>query len=332
MTGPDIQIGRELLDRDVLPARPDRAAVAILTQPGAAHIARMVQGAIGVRSEILEVPDGEPAKSLPEAERVYTELNRLGLTRHDTVVCVGGGTVTDLGGFVAATYLRGVEAVYVPTTVLGAVDAATGGKTGVNVGGKNLVGVFAEPTRVVIDIGVLEELPEDVRREGLAEALKAGLIADPALVELLEHDGLGADLEPIVRRAVAVKVDVVSGDFRESGRRAILNYGHTIGHAVEVAAGLGHGSAIAVGMVAAGVVSELLVGFPDAARQHHLIEHLGLPTTATFDRARVRDLIGLDKKRDTTGARMVLLERIGTPVVRPVGEAELEQALDEITA
>ena len=331
MTGPDIKIGRRLLDRDVLPERPDRSAVAILTQPGAAHVARLVSRGIDERSEVIEVADGEAAKSLAEAERVYTELNRIGLNRYDTVLAVGGGTVTDLAGFVAATYLRGVEAVYVPTTVLGAVDAAIGGKTGVNVGGKNLVGVFSEPARVVIDIAVLEELPLEVRRQGLAEALKAGLIADPALVELLERDGLQADLEPVVRRAVSVKVDVVSGDYREAGRRAILNYGHTVGHAVEVAAGLSHGSAIAVGMVAAGVVSQLLVGFPDAQRQFDLIGHLGLPTAVSFDRARVRQLISLDKKRDASGTRMVLLENIGAPVLRTVGESDLARALDAVT-
>ena len=332
----DILIGRGVLGDELLVGRDGRERVAILSQPGALEIARRLEdqlGATGLATTVIELPDGEAAKTLDVAGTTYLELNRLGMTRHDSLVAVGGGAVTDLGGFVAATYLRGIEAVYCPTTLLGAVDAGIGGKTGVNVGGKNLIGVFAHPARIVIDLDVLEALPDHLLRQGMAEALKAGLIGDPELVTMLERDGLAADLDGVVTRAVAVKVGVVREDFREGGRRAVLNYGHTIGHAVEVSASMSHGEAVAVGMVAAGAVSTVLTGFTEAGRQKAIIEHLGLPTgVPAIDRDEVKRLINLDKKRDSTGIRKVLLEAIGRPVVQTVDPATIDQALDAITA
>jgi 3-dehydroquinate synthase len=335
VTESEIIIGRGAFSAEILPPQPDRRRVAILSQEGAREVAHGIGEALvaaGLEVGVIAVPDGEAAKTLQTAEHLYEELNRLGLSRSDTVLAVGGGAVTDLGGFIAATYLRGVEAVYCATTLLGAVDAAIGGKTGINVGGKNLVGVFAHPARIVVDLDVLEALPRRLLTQGMAEALKAGLVGDSDLVDLLERAGLEADLEAVVNRAVAVKMSVVHGDFREAGRRAILNYGHTIGHAVEVVAGISHGEAVAIGMVAAGVVSEHLVGFDDALRVEATIERLGLPVLAPpgLDRRRLLDLVSLDKKRDTSGIRMVLLEAIGRPVVQPVGEATIESALDAI--
>ncbi|NNC93502.1 MAG: 3-dehydroquinate synthase [Acidimicrobiia bacterium] len=331
----EISIGRGVFTTAILPPRSERRQVAILSQPGAQAIARGIGetlAASGLLVGVIDVPDGEAAKTLQTAERIYAELNRRGLSRDDTVLAVGGGAVTDFGGFIAATYLRGIEAVYCATTLLGAVDAAIGGKTGINVGGKNLVGVFSHPSRVVVDLDVLDVLPEDLRIQGMAEVLKAGLIGDLELVDLLERDGLGADLDQVVRRAVAVKMSVVEGDFREAGRRAILNYGHTIGHAVEIVAGISHGEAVAIGMVAAGVVSEQLVGFDEADRVTRVIESLGLPVGAPggLDRGRMLQLVGLDKKRDTSGIRMVLLEAIGRPVVQAVDETIINSALDAI--
>ena len=277
------------------------------------------------------VPDGDDAKTLAVIEDLYRWMLELGLTRSDTLVGVGGGALTDAAGFAAATYLRGVEAVYIPTTVLGAVDAAIGGKTGVNLDGKNLVGAFRHPARVVIDVDVLDRLPDGVKRGGLAEALKAGLIGDPALVGLHEEHGAAADLDQVVRRAVAVKAAVVGRDFTEQGERAHLNYGHTIGHAVEVAAGLGHGEAVAIGMVAAGRAAAVEVGFADEARQSAAIAGLGLPVSAPgLGRDEVLALVGRDKKRDAAGLRMVLLEGIGSPLVRHVGSATVGAALDAL--
>ncbi len=315
----------------LLPASPGRRRVAILTQPGPARHARQVARSLraaGLQVAVRVLPDRDRAKTLQVAEDCFLWLNGLALTRQDTVVGVGGGAVTDLAGFVAALYLRGVEAVMVPTTLLGAVDAAVGGKTGVNVGGKNLAGVFRHPARVVIDLSVLSDLPVPLIREGAAEALKAGLIADPALVALYERHGLQAPLDEVVRRAVLIKAAVVTEDFTEAGVRAVLNYGHTVGHAIETAARIPHGHAVAIGMVAAGVVAAELVGFDGQERQRAVIEQLGLPVTAPpVDPGEVRGLMALDKKRDAAGLRMVLLERIGVAVVRPVAAASVEPAL-----
>lgn len=331
----EILVGRGVVDAaTVLGDRPGRSRVAVLAQPTVARLARGLARDIrsaGLECDVRVVPDREDVKTLEAVSGIYEWLNDLGMTRDDTVVGVGGGALTDAAGFAAATYLRGVEAVYVPTTLLGAVDAAIGGKTGVNVGGKNLVGAFAHPQRVVIDADVLDELPPEIVREGAAEALKAGLIGDPALVGIYERDGLDADLEEVVRRSVAVKAGVVNRDFTETGERAHLNYGHTVGHAVEVAAPMAHGHAVAVGMVAAGRVSALLAGFADEDRQRAVIEGLGLPVAAPgVTRAEAERLVALDKKRDASGLRFVVLEAVGRPSVRVIDSATLGAALDAV--
>jgi 3-dehydroquinate synthase len=221
-----------------------------------------------------------------------------------------------------------VQAVLVPTTLLAAVDAAIGGKTAVNVDGKNLVGVFKHPERVLVDLDVLGALPEELLREGSAEALKVGMIADREIVELYAHEGIAAPLREIVAKAVAVKAEVVSEDYRETGRRAILNYGHTIGHAVETLARVSHGEAVAVGMVAAAAASEAVTGFPAAGLQNDVLARLGLPVQAPdLPVERVRRVMELDKKRDESGLRMVLLEDIGRPVLRSVDDATVDAAL-----
>ncbi len=313
------------------------AAAAFLTQPPAATLARRIAteaAAAGItNTEVRVLPDGEAAKNLSTVEEVYEWLNSLAFTRADLVVGVGGGALTDLAGFVAATYLRGVEVVYLPTTLLGAVDAAIGGKTGVNVGGKNLAGVFRHPARVVVDLDVLDRLPPGLRREGAAEAVKAGFIADPAIVNEYESHGADASLDIVVPAAIAVKVHTVTADFREQGLRAILNYGHTIGHAVEVAGAISHGDAVAIGMVAAGKISELLLGFKQAERQTEVIRGIGLPVRApAVDPEQVAMLMDRDKKRDAAGIRMVLLEDFGKPVVRHVSSELIEAGLAAIGA
>jgi 3-dehydroquinate synthase len=329
----EILVVNEALDsaETILPPSSQRQQVAILTQPGSAPYANRVAQTLhdtGLTVTVRVVPDRDASKTLQVAEECFLWLNDLALTRQDTVIGIGGGAVTDLAGFVAAVYLRGVEAVQVPTTLLAAVDAAVGGKTGVNVGGKNLAGVFRHPARVVVDLSVLASLPVALVREGAAEALKAGLIADPALVALYERHGLEAPMGEVVRRALSVKAAVVAEDFTEAGVRAILNYGHTVGHAVETAAGIPHGHAVAIGMVAAGAVAAEMVGFDAQDRQRAAIEKLGLPVTAPpVDGAEVRRLMALDKKRDAGGLRMVLLERIGVAVIRPVAAASVEPAL-----
>ncbi len=328
----EVSILRGLSADDLLPDRPEREKVAVFVQPGAAAVAApLLERIPDIEAHQMTLPDRDAAKTLAVVGAAYQWLADIGIGRHDTIVGVGGGATTDVVGFVAATYLRGVELVQVPTTLLGAVDASIGGKTGINLGGKNLVGAFYHPARIAIDLDVMERLPDELKREGLAEALKAGLIADPELFTLIEKVGLDADLEVVVPRSVAVKVAVVNEDFRETGLRAILNYGHTIGHAVEIVAGLPHGHAVAVGMAAAGRIAEELVGFQSADRQQGAIAGLGLPVRVSRqERAAVHEVLARDKKRDASGIRMVLLRSIGDPVVLSVSTPVIDAGLASI--
>jgi 3-dehydroquinate synthase len=329
----EVVVGRGLPE-SILPPRSDRERAAVLTQPGATHIAFVVAERLraeGLAVEVTGLPDRDEAKNLQVVETVYQALARFGLGRHDTVVGVGGGSVSDVAGFVAGTWLRGVEVVHLPTTLLGAVDAAIGGKTGVNLAGKNLVGVFWHPTRVVVDVTVLEDLPASLRREGLSEAIKAGLVGDPDLFELLAKHGESAPLEAVVSRSAAVKARIVSEDEREVGIRSILNFGHTIGHAIEFSSPLSHGECVAVGMISACAISEQRLGFQDRRRVTQALEGLGLPLTVDgLDRARVEDLLRHDKKRDAAGLRMVLLGAIGEPVTVHVTQHDIEIGLDAV--
>lgn len=313
----------------VLPERPGRDAAVFLTQPGAASdVTARVAATVGdIRTLIHVLEDREEAKELEAVGRIYDALADFNLGRHDTIVGVGGGAATDVAGFVAATWLRGVESVLVPTTLLAAVDAAVGGKTGINRRGKNLVGAFWLPSRVCVDLDLLADLPESLLREGAAEVLKAGLLADPAIVEEYERSGINADLRVVVPRAIAVKAGVVNEDLTEQGRRAILNFGHTIGHAVELLAPMAHGHAVSVGMVAAGVVSHARFGF-DHRWLSALLFELGLPVAASGVSLRAGlELVQRDKKRTSEGVRMVLLRSIGDPVVESVSTDELEIAM-----
>ncbi len=321
--GGEALVGRGIIAAEhLLPARTSRQKAAVLTQPGARPVAEQVAevlSAAGVEAAVRLLPDREAAKTLQVTEEVYGWLAGWELGRHDTVMGVGGGAVTDVAGFVAATWLRGVEVAHLPTTLLGAVDAAVGGKTGLNFGGKNLIGAFWHPSRVVVDLDVLDRIPARLRTEGLAEILKAGLIGDPQLVATLERHGSEVPLDAIVVPAITVKARVVMADPGEAGERAHLNYGHTIGHALEVAGGMAHGEAVALGMVAAGAISRDVVGFAEAARVETVIGRLGLPRLApVVDLDLVWQLLSLDKKRDQGGLRMVLLIEIGRPELHHV--------------
>ncbi|HJU50894.1 MAG TPA: 3-dehydroquinate synthase family protein [Acidimicrobiia bacterium] len=319
----EIIIGRGLPE-PLLPPRETRERTVVLLSPGASGPAADVAARSGATDQFV-LPDREEAKSLAVVSRVYEWLAELGLGRGDTILAVGGGAATDVAGFVAATWLRGIEAVFYPTTLLGAVDAAIGGKTGINLAGKNLIGAFHLPSRVLINLDLLERLPATLRLEGLAEALKAGYVADPGLVDILSSNE--AALEEVVERAVKVKVATVEADYRESDQRAILNFGHTIGHAVEVLAPLPHGLAVAVGMVAAATISNARFGF-DHRQLIDTIFGLGLPVAAAgVPLQPALQLISLDKKRSAAGVRMVLLKAPGSPVVEPVTPDLLELGL-----
>ena len=320
----DVVIAPGLLDElpAVLPPFTHARRAALVSAGGisALYAERVTAGlrARGLAVEPVLVPDGEEAKSLATVAGVYHRLAAMPLGRDDLIVALGGGVVGDLAGFAAATWNRGVAVVQLPTTLLAQVDAAIGGKTGVNLAeGKNLVGAFHQPLAVVADIATLASLPARELRAGLGEAVKYGFIADPAVLDLLERDPVAAVagepelLTEVVRRGVAVKARIVAADEREAGQRALLNYGHTFGHAFEVLAGYGtyrHGEAVALGMVAAARLGERLgVSEPGLAqRTVAVLAPLGLPTGGLqLDPAAVWDVLGRDKKA-RGGVRFVL--------------------------
>jgi 3-dehydroquinate synthase len=275
----------------------------------------------GVAAEALVVPDGEAAKTAEVAAGAWEQLGRLGLTRSDAVVGIGGGAVTDLAGFLAATWVRGVRVVQVPTSLLGMVDAAVGGKTGINTGaGKNLVGAFHPPVAVLADTDVLAGLPEAEFRSGLAEVVKCGFIADGAILDLLDADPTGRQATAeLIERAVRVKAAAVGEDLYDTGRREFLNYGHTLGHAIERVEDFGwrHGEAVAVGLVFAAELAGQagLLNAAEVARHRALVAAMGLPTSYAGDWARLQQVMRVDKKARGASLRFVVLDGLGSPTI-----------------
>ena len=296
----------------------------------------------------LVVPTGEAAKSAAVVADCWERLGAARFTRSDAIVTLGGGATTDVGGFVAATWLRGVRVVHLPTTLLGMVDAAVGGKTGINTGvGKNLVGAFHEPAGVICDLGLLRTLPRAELVSGMGEIVKCGFIADPEILRLAALDDAldpsSATLRELVERAVRVKAEVVAGDLRETGGseghpgREVLNYGHTMGHAIERATdyGVRHGEAVALGMVFVAELARLAGRLDDATARLHetTLAGVGLPTQ--WDGASFDDLLAtmrVDKKSRGDLLRFVVLEAIGRPVVlEGPDEAVLRAAYDHLS-
>ncbi|QCB93637.1 3-dehydroquinate synthase [Cellulomonas shaoxiangyii] len=284
----------------------------------------------GYEVYLAEVPDAEEAKTAQVAAFLWQVLGQADFTRSDAVVGLGGGATTDLAGFVAATWLRGVRVVHVPTTVLAMVDAAVGGKTGINTAeGKNLVGAFHPPAGVLCDLAALASMNRHDFVAGLAEVVKAGFIADPRILELVEEntalltDPAAAAASPVllelVERAVAVKARVVGEDLREAGLREILNYGHTLGHAVEHVERYRwrHGAAVSVGMVFAAELARLAGRLDDevVTRHRSVLTALGLPVTYRGDRwEQLMAAMRRDKKTRGDLLRFVVLEDVGRPV------------------
>jgi 3-dehydroquinate synthase len=299
----------------------------------------------GYAAHVIEVPDGEDAKQLDIAGACWDDLGRLGFTRSDAIVGLGGGATTDLAGWVAAAWLRGVKVVQVATTLAGMVDAAIGGKTGVNTSsGKNLVGAFHPPAGVICDLALLATLPPDDYRAGLAEVVKCGFIADPVILDLIEADPAaaataGSPVErELVERSIRVKAHVVSEDLTEQGRREILNYGHTLGHAIERAEHYRwrHGDAISVGLVYAAALGRLL-GHLDpgtAGRHRTILESLGLPTSYAPDAfPDLLDTMRIDKKARGNRLRFIVLDGPGRPsAVDDPDPAVLAAAYSEVSS
>jgi 3-dehydroquinate synthase len=294
--------------------------------------------AAGWQPHLALAPDGEEAKTLTVAARLYDAALAAGIERGSAIIALGGGVVGDVTGFVAATWLRGVPFIQCPTTLLAQVDASVGGKVAVNhPRGKNLIGAFYQPAAVIADLDTLTTLPPREIRAGLAEVIKYGVILDASFFAYLEEHleaalgGAAEVLEAIVLRCCTLKAAVVAGDERESGRRAILNFGHTIGHAVEAGTGFTtyrHGEAVAMGMVAAArlAVRRGIFAEQETGRLVQLLQRAGLPVELpAVDREAFLAALGYDKKVKQGQLRMVLPEAIGRVQIVPV-------SLEEITA
>jgi len=328
----DVVIGRHLLGE--LPRLLGEGVKRVLV----IHPTALATSAEAMRQDLLdsgfeailaEVPDAEAAKTAQVAAFCWQVLGQADFTRSDAIVSLGGGATTDLAGFVASTWLRGVKVVHVATTLLGMVDAAVGGKTGINTAeGKNLVGTFFPPAGVLCDLAALETMPRYDYVAGLAEVIKAGFIADPRILELVEDDpGLVSDpvraaqspvLLELVERAIAVKARVVGADLREHGDREFLNYGHTFGHAIEQVERYSwrHGAAVSVGMVFAAEIARLAGRLDDADVDRHraILTSVGLPVSYRGDRwEQLLTAMRRDKKTRGDLLRFVVLDGIGRP-------------------
>ena len=343
----DVTVGPAVLGH-VAAAVPEHATRVLIVEQAAVRTvaddvaARLLARGLHVTREV--VPDGEASKTVEVTAHLWGVMARAGFTRSDVVIGVGGGAATDLAGWVAASWLRGVGVIHVPTTVLAMVDAAVGGKTGINIAeGKNLVGAFHEPLAVVADTETVQTLPARDVAAGLAEVVKCGFIRDERILSLVEADPQqaldvrGAVFTELVERAIRVKADVVAADLRESNLREILNYGHTFAHAIEQRENYTwrHGDAVAVGCLfaaelacAAGVLERA-----EVERQRAVIASLGLPTTyrgGDFDE--MLTVMGRDKKTRGATLRFVVLHACGD-VHRLEGPApeHLRAAFDAVT-
>lgn len=342
-----VLVGRDLLGE--VPALVRGAdQVAVLYAAPTAQVAEAVQATLrdaGLRPLAVPIPDAEAAKSVEVAAECWDALGRANFTRTDAVVGVGGGAATDLAGFVAACWLRGVRWVPVATSLLGMVDAAVGGKTGVNTAaGKNLVGAFHPPAGVLCDLATLDSLPRGELVAGLAEVVKCGFIADPAILDIIEADPAtaadpgAATLAELVERSVRVKAQVVAADLTESGPREVLNYGHTLAHAIEKVERYGwrHGHAVAVGLVFAAALARLAGRLDEAtaARHRAVLERLGLPVRYRADAfADLLAAMRVDKKARGARLRFVVLDGIAAPsILEDPGEDLLADAFREVSS
>ena len=326
----EVLVGHGLL-AGLPPLIGDKAqTVALVHAAGLAGPARAAGHALtraGYRVCVTTVPDGEAAKDAAVAIGLWSWLAEQKVSRTDALVAVGGGAVTDLAGFVAASWLRGIRHVLVPTTLLGICDAAVGGKTAINIpAGKNLVGAFHPPAGVLADLDLLATLPAAEYRSGLAEVIKAGFIADPPILDLVEADPAAAAAaggpaeRELIERAIRMKAAVVSADLREAGQREMLNYGHTLGHAIERAEGyrMRHGEAVSIGMVFAATVAALAgrLGQDAADRHRAVLTSVGLPVSYQPGAwPRLRETMAVDKKTRGARLRLIVLDGLAKPAI-----------------
>jgi 3-dehydroquinate synthase len=329
-----IHIGEGLLERagELLSPFVSRRAIIVTNPVVAQHHLALLQTALAaaaIDNEVVVVPDGEAHKDWTTLYAIHTRLLELNAERSTALIALGGGVVGDLAGFAAATYQRGIPLIQIPTTLLAQVDSSVGGKTAVNHPlGKNMIGAFYQPRAVISDTATLRTLPDREYRAGIAEVVKCGAIRDLALFEWLEAnmDRLLAREDGAVGHAVVescrIKAKIVAADERETGERALLNFGHTFGHAIEAGTGYGtwlHGEAVAVGMVLAARLSQAVTGLSrrEVQRIERLLERAGLPIRPPrIETNRWLELIGRDKKTDAGELRFVLLGVLGSGLVR----------------
>jgi 3-dehydroquinate synthase len=323
----DVLVGRNLLDQ--VPALLTGAKKVLIVHPvGLAVSAEALRDSLlvaGFETVLAGVPDSEDAKRIEVAAFCWGILGKSEFSRTDMVIGFGGGAITDLAGFVAATWLRGVGIVQIPTTLLSMVDAAIGGKTGVNTAeGKNLVGVFHSPKAVLVDLETLHTLARNELIAGFAEVVKCGFISDTKILNLIEEDLTGATDQTtdlfleLVTRSIQVKANVVALDFREQGLRETLNYGHTLGHAIELAERYKwrHGAAVSIGMVFAAELAHINGRLSSAAVERHrsILSSLGLPITYPSDKwLQLLANMRIDKKARAGNLRFIVLDEIGKP-------------------
>lgn len=345
--GYDVLVGRGLLD-EIRPLFASTVQKVLLVHPLALQTSADVL-AEELRTGGLEVvqagvSDGEDAKRIEVAAWCWGIMGKSDFTRSDAIIGFGGGSTTDLAGFVAATWLRGITYVAIPTTLLGMVDAAVGGKTGINTAeGKNLVGAFYAPKAVVCDLDTLHTLPKIEITSGFGEIVKYGFIADERILELIESDLAKAtdvsteEFREIVERSISIKARVVSADFKEAGEREILNYGHTLGHAIELVERFQwrHGAAISVGMMFVAQLGLSLGHTPVELleRQERILTSLGLPTTYRGGRfQQLLEAMRRDKKSRAGALRFIALDGIGKPrVITSPSQEIMSAAYGEIT-
>lgn len=289
--------------------------------------------------DCVVIEPGESSKSLDGVKEVYSQLLEKGVDRSWFIVGVGGGVTTDIAGFVASTYMRGLRFGFVPTTLLGQVDASIGGKNGINFDGyKNIIGIFNQPEFVICDPRFLKTLPRNELVNGFSEIIKYSLIADLELFEYLDsnYERILAlsplSIHRVIKRCVEIKADIVMRDERESFERRKLNFGHTIGHAIEKLSGISHGMAVSIGMVVALRISKEISGLKreDEERAVSLIRKYGLPTDFSYDIDKIINVIRKDKKKEVDSIYFVLLEKIGKGVIRKMEFVDLRKILDDL--